>query len=154
MGNWITVTPLEISLGSKIEIKDGKACVIVEDNFCNTSACVLGHAALIPEFKKLGLGIKFYTHGQLSADSAVGGDVVLSAGGHRYFGVDAGKVFFGLTDGEAKALFHGNWSTPKEAAKVVEALVAGKIKEYNESFFRKEDMEHGYPVDDARHFVP
>lgn len=147
MNHWIRVGAPEVKGKPKIQYKNGKVCAVVapEDNFCKTSACVLGHAALISAFNKLGLRVMLYNQYRLTpgSDEQAQGDVVLSKGGHKYMGVTAGEKFFGLTEGEAYALFHGDWTTPKLAAKVIDTFLAGKIKEKNQRFFDKKDFIDG-----------
>jgi hypothetical protein len=79
-----------------------------EENYCGTTACALGHAALMPEFQKLGLQPKWYkTTGETGI--VYGMDVKFDdgfSGGRTWTDpTDAGAAFFHLSDGEATELF-------------------------------------------------
>lgn len=74
---------------------------------CNTTACALGWAAVIPEFKELGLSLRLESHG---CDEAHYGVYFLdkTAGPHEvYMGEDevAARNFFNLTADQASYLF-------------------------------------------------
>lgn len=120
MAHWLRVSPVANDEEPEIKIKDGKVCVGVKEGFCNTSACVLGHAALHAPFQRLGLNVTLDFPEVLSEGQATGGSVVYKSHGRSYEGMDAGKVFFGLTEDQASDLFGGPFETPKEAAKWIE----------------------------------
>lgn len=93
-------------------------CPVVKENFCKTSACLLGHAAMMPEFNKLGLKIttpQYYSAPTVVLEDDDEGTIVEAA---------AGRIFFDLDVIQAKALFFGNWDTPREAAAAVRRLIA------------------------------
>lgn len=71
-------------------------------NFCGTSACALGTAALIPKFKREGLRIDW-----LELEEDADGNKIYDANVlyGRHEGEHAGAAFFGLTREEAHALF-------------------------------------------------
>lgn len=105
----------------KIVVRNG---VCVEEGFCGTSACMLGHAALMPENVEQGL--------------MIGGrnTIVLRAknGTVKATDDDAGAKFFGLTQDQAAFLFFGAWDTPKEGAEAIRLLIkaGGKVKKARE----------------------
>lgn len=94
-----------------------------DEDFCSTSACVLGHAALMPEFQKLGLKVRMYdtTTGDIPRPAGVDFD--------KYSDYSAGKHFFELTDFEANALFYAPAdsddadNTPGFRARVIVSLI-------------------------------
>ena len=76
--------------------------VKVEEGFCGTSACVLGHAALDPVFREQGLYVELATfvghNGSIRVDdTAIKYDVFEDA--------EAGAAFFGLSETEAEVMF-------------------------------------------------
>lgn len=93
-------------------VKNGK-CVL-EEGFCKTAACVLGHAALMPEFVKKGLHVDMKNETVVLKDSL--GDVVASE-------LEAGQEFFELTKNQARYLFLGPWGSPKKAAQAIRDLM-------------------------------
>lgn len=64
---------------------------------CGSAACALGHAALMPEFRKLGLKLVY----ENNVDGEVLGTVKYRGQEDQY----AGAAFFGLTLQEAHMLF-------------------------------------------------
>lgn len=76
-----------------------------DDNYCGTKACVLGHAALMPEFRAAGLRLQW---------EPVEGETDMLSGWHAviHYGQQvsdiAGAAFFGLTHSEARGLFLGD----------------------------------------------
>lgn len=92
------------------------------EHFCGTSACVLGHAALMPEFQELGLDVEMGARYGLLHPAPVG----VMFGKHTDY--DAGKAFFNLTAFEANALFlttesHSSYNTPDFRAGVIVSLI-------------------------------
>lgn len=85
---------------------------------CGSTACALGWAASMPEFRKRGLGL--FVEGDQISDIAAGycpvgedtqivGDVYYkpeNGGGLFYEGIEAGAAFFGLDLVDAKWLFY------------------------------------------------
>jgi hypothetical protein len=71
----------------------------IEEGFCRTSACALGHAALDPRFQRAGLRIR--------EDDVLAYDVVYKPKGARqvYSGLLAAQRFFGISAEQAKYLF-------------------------------------------------
>lgn len=132
------------------QVFDSKTCKIstktLKEGFCQTSACVLGFAALDSKFNAKGLKVQI-AYGELdvtSEGSEVSGSVVFSSGGHKYEGFDAGEKFFGLTEGQAEVLFNGPWKTPKQAAKFVTELAEGKVH-----FATQAEINKDYENDDG-----
>jgi hypothetical protein len=66
---------------------------------CGTTACAMGWAGSMPEFRKRGLKLIWERH------SNSGHVVFTDRDGERFFGEEAGEVFFGLTCKEAEFLF-------------------------------------------------
>ncbi len=93
MHSWFSVVATEPVLELKVD-KDGTCKhVEVEEGFCRTSACALGHAALDPKFQKQGLKVVW--------DQYSDGEV-------RYRGhanCVAAEKFFGITNEQALWLF-------------------------------------------------
>jgi hypothetical protein len=69
-------------------------------NFCGTAACALGHAGIMPEFRKLGLKLKFPRRPS-EWNNLYEGRVEFDGLSSEY----AGAKFFGLTHEEASNLF-------------------------------------------------
>lgn len=86
-----------------------------EGGFCETSACVLGHAALHKPFQEMGL-------------RPILGSVVGVVGSHREYVITyqgkyydrAGADFFDLTENEVNELFYGVFENPLQAAEWIE----------------------------------
>jgi len=95
---------------------------------CGTSACVAGHAAMIPIFKRLGLRLVFVGpltdgNGDWWEDGRV---EFLKNGGSFEFG----QTILGLTHDQCSQLFFGDWShTAKQKAKTIRRLVAAAFPE-------------------------
>lgn len=81
--------------------KDNRKIALVE-GFCNSPACVLGHAALIPEFQKKGLYVDI-TGDYLQTYRP--GVVYISADFEAQVGIEAGQAFFNLSSEHAEVLF-------------------------------------------------
>jgi hypothetical protein len=100
----------------KLSEDEGKAvCVTADqlDNACGTTACALGHAATIPEFRRKGLRLEFifeandYYNEGLTV-GVVDSGVILRKGDETFHDFEAGEIFFGLSSEEAEELFSGN----------------------------------------------
>jgi len=104
MRTWFETTIEKIKVNPKTGV-----CTTV----CGTSACALGHAALIPEFQKAGLRLVVNREGD----------------GHvRYRGYEgtvAAEHFFGLMSWDADLLFGGGDSTPKKKARQILKVLEG-----------------------------
>jgi hypothetical protein len=88
----------------------------VEENTCGTTACALGHAGLMPSFRKAGLR---------SEPDEFGGDVFFE--GQR--SEEAGAAFFGLTYEEASYLFMPwNYAATKRGPKSVAQRIRTMVK--------------------------
>lgn len=75
-------------------------------NVCGTTACALGWAASMPEFRKRGLKLQWSVATVGPGDKESEAVVVLKdKDGQLYNGEDAGREFFGLTSDEADYLF-------------------------------------------------
>ncbi len=92
---------------------------------CNTTACALGHAAMIPSFRSQGLklvwsGRRLHETGRASVFF---GDAE---------GTEAGEAFFRITEDVARALFGGSFSrghrTSRQVAGAIERLVRAAEK--------------------------
>jgi len=119
----------------------------LKEGFCNTTACVLGHAATMKEFNEAGLGVNFNVWADeedevsLSdlADASV--DVVYIKGKRTYYSNEAGAAFFGIPKKHADILFaagsgtqtrfyfggeegYAGDITPKQVAKALREYVA------------------------------
>ena len=77
--------------------------VVLDEGFCGSTACVLGHAALIKEFNEQGL----YVAVGVSGSQRGKGDVVYEKNGVIVDGWNAGAEFFELHPDHANALFYG-----------------------------------------------
>jgi hypothetical protein len=119
--------------------------VLLDEGFCGSVACVLGHAALIPEFNKAGLYVdvtkitrqieeakkeEFYTFYSGDGEVVYRDPKVKGAKIKQHF--DAGQEFFGLTEEQADMIFGGERSpyfygtsnpTPKNVAKKLRKFV-------------------------------
>lgn len=95
------------------------------DLSCGTTACALGWAATMPEFKRLGLYIKVEKGFDSDGLPEVYGYPALKR--ERCIEGDAGQVIFGLDSHEAYFLFHPmsgeSNATPKYVARKIEAFV-------------------------------
>lgn len=91
-----------------------------EEDFCGTSACALGHAAMDLEFREEGLHICwsmklcFYEGKIVFEDSAVS--------------IEAGEKFFGLTNQEAIVVFADITATKEETALRLRNLAAQRVE--------------------------
>jgi len=95
-----TVKPKKFNFGSWANSESGKPDV----NVCGTTACALGWAASMPEFRKRGLKLVWEKFdGELEAEVRL--HTSDSDPNWPLSGEDAGAVFFGLTYREACYLF-------------------------------------------------
>ena len=79
---------------------DAKHAPTAKASFCGTAACALGHAGIMPEFRKLGLKLKFPR--RISQwNNLYEGRVEFDGVGSEY----AGAAFFGLSHEESSRLF-------------------------------------------------
>ena len=95
-----TVEPKKFDFSSWADTKTGET----DMNVCGTTACALGWAGSMPEFRKRGL--KLGWEKSYWDSSKVRGEVYLySDGAIDANGLEAGEKFFGLTEEEAEYLF-------------------------------------------------
>jgi len=85
---------------------------------CGTTACALGHAGLIPSFRRAGLKTQIGPH-----DTE--GEVYLKGVG---CGIGAGEKFFDLTPAEADYLFLPGYYGIRQGPKTVAARIRKLIK--------------------------
>jgi hypothetical protein len=71
-----------------------------DENFCGTTACALGHAAMDPEFRRDGLSLEWERN-----ENGYRAAVVLKDH-DELRGAAAGAEFFGLTQNEASFVFY------------------------------------------------
>lgn len=86
-----------------------------EHNYCGVSACALGHAAMIPEFKRAGLRMKWAL--DIESRKRVTHSADILYGDHM--DADAGARFFGLSYEESRLFF----GTTLDRIQVVEQLL-------------------------------
>lgn len=146
--------------GSYVEKKIDRV-VLLDEGFCGSVACVLGHAALIPEFTRKGLYIEVTDIEKIKNRRKADGYTFYGGKGEVVYkdpkkprarlknNFDAGAAFFGLTENQADAVFGGERSgifynmtgdkepTPKRVAKYIRKLV-----ESNGAYF--DDVETRY----------
>lgn len=138
--------------------------VLLDEGFCGSVACVLGHAAMIPEFTRKGLYVEV-TDIQKIKDNRLKdgytfyggeGDVVYKDPKHPRKklknGFSAGAAFFGLTVEQADAVFGGERSgifynmtgdkepTPKRVAKYIRKLVESNGAYFDEVEAKWQDV--------------
>lgn len=96
-----TIKPKKFKFGSWAESPTGQTDV----NVCGSTACALGWAASMPEFRKRGLKLQWEIYGwdhNMESEATV---VMKNKAGFKIYGDDAGAEFFGLTAEEAEYLF-------------------------------------------------
>lgn len=87
-----------------------------DQNYCGTAACVLGHAAMIPAFRRAGLRLHWERRSLFWwAEISLNG---------RNWNCEAGKHFFGLTSDEAVSLFRGSHATRVQKIAELKRLLA------------------------------
>lgn len=98
-----TVNPKKFDFSSWAESTSGKPDV----NVCGTTACALGWAGSMPEFRKRGLKLEWDVSNYGPDDVVADASVILRDrhGMSIAEGEEAGAEFFGLTDEEADYLF-------------------------------------------------
>lgn len=101
-----------------------------EESVCGTSGCALGHAACIPEFKKLGMKLK------MNGAGCKWGVPVYDDGEHEWEGIAAGATFFAMNILHASNIFGGSSlddgtpnATPHEVAENINRMIATHDKE-------------------------
>ena len=101
-----------------------------EQNYCGTSACALGWAALNPEFNKLGLKMEWYrtVYSDLKETQRFIGSVVYK--GDSDF--DAAAEFFGIDDESANYLFDP-WEYDYDVNEIAREVVSARIREFVET---------------------
>lgn len=102
-----------------------------EQNYCGTSMCVLGHAAVDPRFRNLkGFWTKstFDTHDDPSWDMTIELPYEGTADGVLY-DEWAGKEYFGLTDNEVSELFFNlEMQTERDVINKIDAILAREFR--------------------------
>lgn len=103
--------------------KNGTQTVCVEVT-CHTSACALGEACMIPEFKRAGLKLD-------DTPSCTTGLLPTFKG---ETGVGAGALFFGISVDQSSYLFMPSWYSiqnikPRHVADRIQRILDGKIPE-------------------------
>lgn len=78
-----------------------------EKNFCGTTACALGTAAMIPEFKRAGLRMEWQDETAEYMDDG-NQEWVANVKFGKKTDILAGAAFFGLSKQDAVGLFAGN----------------------------------------------
>jgi hypothetical protein len=97
-----------------------------QDLSCGTSACMMGWAATVPEFQRVGFGLVEGTFSNIGIPTLVARD------GHRWRGFRAAEVLFGLDEDEARELFDSHEgmvprdATPAEAATYLISFAASR----------------------------
>lgn len=143
MGGWGVKELAEVEQkDQKINLNACHGVFKVEKEFeCHTTACALGWAAQMPYFNKKGLTVG-WGRGAFKDGVPVEPDTEYSARislkGHGEIGeINIAEQFFGLTYDEAMFVFgdQGPHETPKQAAKVIRALVAGNYPHFRDSDF-------------------
>ena len=101
-----------IPLPAKKHAYEDEKRFAVPEGFCNTSACVLGHAALNEDFVKDGLFVRALVFTPTDVEEArpadlpdASFDVVYKKGKLEYVGAMAGAKFFGIPEKHATHLF-------------------------------------------------
>lgn len=122
LGGWIDGDEYNLPLMEDVKaagLKEGGSVTANALNVCGTTACLLGHAATMPEFRKRGLKLVVYdvdTSYDYDGDRYIeSGKADICGGVHLYDegsdylltddAIEAGMEFFGLTSEDANALF-------------------------------------------------
>jgi hypothetical protein len=150
MGHWGYQTFKAPVVEAKATVKNGVVCAadiqMLEEGFCKTSACALGHAAMIPAFQRQGLKLVWNgTPEDLVKRSQelkkIGDSGVASQSADIMFagaeGVDAGAEFFELSSNQASELFGGELQTKTEVVKYIDDLLAGKVDRHGQRYRTK-----------------
>ena len=87
-----------------------------EMNYCGTEACALGHAAMMPEFKRAGLKLEWMHHTPWNGIGAGWWEAEISF--KSRMADRAGALFFGLSGSEAYDLFYTQRSKPRVIARL------------------------------------
>lgn len=95
----------------------------VKDNWCGTSACALGHAAMDSGFRRAGLGMRWkqaYVCAPWQAVITLRGE----SPNRPYDCYLIGAEFFGLTESEAYDVFMGTHRTKTQVIQCLKSLAA------------------------------
>lgn len=101
----------------------------LKERGCGTTACALGWAPSIPEFRARGLQLKNLAARGDTPDI----DVIFKARGKTYSGEDAAAMFFGLTKTQSEYLFMPDYyprealGDPEYVADRIDALAKGYV---------------------------
>jgi hypothetical protein len=116
------VGPIGFDMRAWINFKD-------REHICGTTACAMGHAALMPEFQAEGLYFRDHTGRELFTAEEVNRSIVeeietpkLVAGG-RFITYLAIASLFEIHDCEARTIFGGNPRSPRQVAWQIRTLV-------------------------------
>lgn len=134
--------------GGKWVPKKYDRVVLLDEGFCGSTACVLGHAAMIPEFTRKGLYVEVTDIQKIKDKRLADGYNFYGGEGDDVFkdpknprkkiknGFDAGMKFFGLCESHAVMMFGGELTrafygsddntkniTPKRVAKYLRKYV-------------------------------
>lgn len=120
---------------------------------CGTTACAMGHACDVPEFKALGLKLMWNQTAGVSFDTA---HVVFpdSNGGAARIDMSAAKALFDINDTQAEYLFaseteageHRGDETPQIVAERIRGLVADPL--YIPDSYFADDYDDTYWYED------
>lgn len=89
-------------------------------NYCGTAACALGHAAIVPEFRRAGLTLRWHKYNK-NWEAEV---LYKTNDGYGYYtGHCAGAEFFGITYAEASDLFLTTNRPKKEVIAEINRLI-------------------------------
>jgi hypothetical protein len=117
--NWgvMNFKPSELKVGPKCEVKEG---------FCKTSACALGHAALMPEFQRLGLHVEWREGYSTNGTRTYNASIRLK-GSDETDEFRVGAKFFGLSEHQAHIIFgSGSMNSKEKAAQIRKMVNAAK----------------------------
>lgn len=106
-------------------------------NACGTSACAMGEACFIPEFKAAGLRLNGEPRGRpTKSDSISLWPVFTDADGREHTGTDAAVALLGLSYRQAKYLFmpmsypKRNRTSPMAVARRIDKVLRGTAPPY------------------------
>jgi hypothetical protein len=112
---------------------------------CGTTACAMGHACDIPEFKELGLKLNWQTVISKTCRTAL---VELSEGLFTKVGISAAQALFDLDVEQACFLFSGQTDGGLDREDETPTDVAKRIRTFVEKGGEIEDDYYGYEYDD------
>lgn len=111
-------------LAEKAEFSEDK--ILLREGFCGSVACVLGHAALIPEFNNQGLGIKVEKGSEGMYPTIVYDGRQNTNAGAEFFGLSymQASLLFGV-GGRWREFYTGAWKeiTPQHVAAALRRFV-------------------------------